>query len=80
MLETTASTPFDEVQSELKELKGPDLLQNTGKKSSVKEFKFVDELNVYLQSVFPENIHTPPPPPTEGIGNSGGGVIVFFSL
>lgn len=73
MLETTASTPFDEVQSELKELKGPDLLQNTGKKSSVKEFNFVDELNVYLQSVFPENIHTHPPPPTEGIGNSGGG-------
>ena len=33
MLETTACTPFDEVQSELKELKGPDLLQNTGKKS-----------------------------------------------
>lgn len=78
MLETTASTPFDEVQSELKELKGPDLLQNTGKKSSVKEFKFVDERNVYLQSVFPENIHTHPPPPTEGIGNSGGGGNCFF--
>lgn len=79
MLETTASTPFDEVQSELKELKGPDLLQNTGKKSSVKEFKFVDELNVYLQSVFPENIHTHPPPPLQkGLEIRGGGGNCFF--
>lgn len=72
MLETTASTPFDEVQSELEELKGPDLLQNTGKKSSEKEFKFVDELNVYLQSVFPENIYTPPPL-QKGLEIRGGG-------
>ena len=48
MLETTASTPFDEVQSELKELKGPDLLQNTDKEVTVQEFKFVDKLNIYL--------------------------------
>lgn len=80
MLETTASTPFDEVQSELKELKGPDLLQNTGKKSSVKEFNFVDELNVYLQSVFPENIHTPPPPLQKGLEIRGGGGNCFFFL
>ena len=48
MLETTVSTPFDEVQSELKELKGPDLLQNTDKEVTVQEFKFVDKLNIYL--------------------------------
>lgn len=49
MLETTASTTFVEVQSELKELKGPALLQNTGKKVTVKELKFVDKLNIHLQ-------------------------------
>lgn len=50
MLGTTASTTFDEVQSDLKELKGQDLLQTTDKEVTVQEFKFVDKLNNYLQS------------------------------
>ena len=49
MLGTTVFTTFDEVQSDLKELKGPDLLQNTDKEVTVQEFKFVDKLNIYLQ-------------------------------
>ena len=35
MLGTTASTTLSEIQSELKELKGPDLLKNTDKKVTV---------------------------------------------
>lgn len=49
ILGTTASTTFDEVQFELKELKGPDLLQNTDQKVTVQEFKFGDKLNIHLQ-------------------------------
>ena len=49
MLGTTASTTSDEVQSDLKERNGPDLLQNTGKEVTVQEFKFVHKLNIYLQ-------------------------------
>ena len=49
MLGTTASTTFDEVETELKELKGPDLLQNTDKKVIIQDFKFVEKLNIYFQ-------------------------------
>ena len=49
MLGSTASTTFDEVQTELKQVKGPDLLENKDKKVTVKEFKFVDKLNIYFQ-------------------------------
>ena len=49
MLGTTTSTTLDQVQSDLKELKGPDLVQNTDKEVTVQEFKFVDKLNIYLQ-------------------------------
>ena len=49
MLGTTACTTFDEVQTELKQVKGPDLLENKEKKVIVQEFKFVDKLNIYFQ-------------------------------
>lgn len=49
MLGTTAWTTFDEVQTELKQVKGPDLLENKEKKVTVQEFKFVDKLNIYFQ-------------------------------
>lgn len=49
MLGSTASTTFDEVQTELKQVKGPDLLENKDKKVTVKEFKFVDKLNIHFQ-------------------------------
>ncbi|XP_068697264.1 ATP-dependent DNA helicase PIF1-like [Montipora foliosa] len=49
MLGTTASTTFDEVQTELKQVKGPDLLENKDKKVTVQEFKFVDKLNISFQ-------------------------------
>ncbi|KAK2549400.1 hypothetical protein P5673_030229 [Acropora cervicornis] len=49
MLGSTASTTFDEVQTELKQVKGPDLLENKDKKVTVKEFKFVEKLNIYFQ-------------------------------
>ena len=49
MLGTTAWTTFDEVQKELKQVKGPDLLENKEKKVTVQEFKFVDKLNIYFQ-------------------------------
>lgn len=49
MLGSTASTTFDEVQTQLKQVKGPDLLENKDKKVTVKEFKFVDKLNIYFQ-------------------------------
>ena len=42
MLGTTAWTTFDAVQTELKQVKGPDLLDNKEKKVTVQEFKFVD--------------------------------------
>ena len=50
MLGSTASTTFDEVQTELKQVKGPDLLENKDKKVTVKEFKFVDKLKGKLRS------------------------------
>ena len=46
MLGSTASTTFNEVQTELKQVKGPDLLENKDKKVTVKEFKFVDKQNL----------------------------------
>lgn len=49
MLGSTASKTFDEVQTELKQVKGPDLLENKDKKVTVNEFKFVDKLNIYFQ-------------------------------
>ena len=49
MLGSTTSKTFDEVQTELKQVKGPDLLENKDKKVTVNEFKFVDKLNIYFQ-------------------------------
>ena len=42
MLGTTASTTFDKGQSDVKELKGPDLLQIADKKVNVQDFEYVD--------------------------------------
>ena len=38
MLETTVSTVFNEVQTDLEQVKGPDLLENSDKKVTVQEF------------------------------------------
>lgn len=46
MLGSIASKTFDKVQTELKQVKGPDLLKNKDKKVTVNEFKFVDKHSV----------------------------------
>ena len=46
MIGTTVTTTFKEVPPVLEQVQGSNLLRNTDKKVTVKEFKFVDKLNI----------------------------------
>ena len=48
LLGTTPTTTFQKVDLQLTEVKGPQLLSNTEKEIVIKEFKFVDKVNVFM--------------------------------